>query len=150
MSVINKETMLLKNYINGEWVDAKGKDILDVPNPATGELLAKVPISSKEDVELAVSAANEAFKAWIVESEIATNIDEYEQAWKFKLSDNFNLGKKGLILQYGEYEIGPYVVGLPRLVIPYDQLNGIIQAKYLPESAKVSNAASDVAAKEMK
>jgi len=64
MSVINKETMLLKNYINGEWVDAKGKDILDVPNPATGELLAKVPISSKEDVELAVSAAKEAFKAW--------------------------------------------------------------------------------------
>ena len=107
-------------------------------------------IVEKDKLKQLDAKAYEAFKAWIVESEIATNIDEYEQAWKFKLSDNFNLGKKGLILQYGEYEIGPYVVGLPRLVIPYDQLNGIIQAKYLPESAKVSNAASDVAAKEMK
>ena len=64
MSVINKETVLLKNYINGQWVDAQGKETLDVPNPATGEILAKVPISSKEDVALAVSAAQEAFKTW--------------------------------------------------------------------------------------
>ena len=64
MSVINKETALLKNYLNGQWVEAKSKDTLDVPNPATGEILAKVPISSKEDVDLAVSAAKEAFKAW--------------------------------------------------------------------------------------
>lgn len=107
-------------------------------------------IVEKDKLKQLDAKAYEAFKAWIVESEIATNIDEYEQAWKFKLSDNFNLGKKGLILQYGEYEIGPYVVGLPRLVIPYDQLNGIIQAKYLPESTKVSNAASEVATKETK
>lgn len=64
MSVINKETTLLKNYINGQWVAAQGKDTLDVPNPATGKILAKVPISSKEDVDLAVSAAKEAFKTW--------------------------------------------------------------------------------------
>jgi hypothetical protein len=35
------------------------------------------------------------------------------------------LGEQGLILQYGEYEIGPYVVGLPRLVIPFDELQGV-------------------------
>ena len=64
MSVINKETLLLKNYINGQWVTAQGKDTLDVPNPATGEILAKVPISSKEDVDSAVSTAKEAFKTW--------------------------------------------------------------------------------------
>lgn len=64
MSVINKETLLLKNYINGQWVTAQGKDTLDVPNPATGEILAKVPISLKEDVDSAVSTAKEAFKTW--------------------------------------------------------------------------------------
>jgi malonate-semialdehyde dehydrogenase (acetylating) / methylmalonate-semialdehyde dehydrogenase len=64
MTVIKNETAVLKNYINGEWVDAQSTEALDVPNPATGEVLARVPISSKADVELAVSAANEAFKTW--------------------------------------------------------------------------------------
>ncbi|EOY5001067.1 RsiV family protein, partial [Acinetobacter baumannii] len=40
---------------------------------------------------------------------------------------------QGLILQYGEYEIGPYVVGLPRLVIPYDQLQEVLKEEYLPQ-----------------
>lgn len=64
MSVVNKETIILKNYINGQWVDALGDETLDVPNPATGEILAKVPISTKEDVDLAVSKAKEAFNSW--------------------------------------------------------------------------------------
>lgn len=64
MALIKEETAVLKNYINGEWVDAKGTDTMDVPNPATGETIVKVPISSIEDVNLAVKAANEAFKTW--------------------------------------------------------------------------------------
>ena len=76
--------------------------------------------------------AHEAFKVWVMESKLANSVDEYEQAWKFKLSNNFLLGDHGLILQYGEYEIGPYAVGLPRLVVPYDQLNTILKPEYLP------------------
>ena len=64
MTLIKKETAVLKNFINGEWVDARSPETLDVPNPATGETLARVPISSKEDVDLAVSSAYEAFKTW--------------------------------------------------------------------------------------
>ncbi|MEK3887337.1 CoA-acylating methylmalonate-semialdehyde dehydrogenase [Bacillus sp. FSL K6-3431] len=64
MTVINQEIAVLKNYINGEWVCAISADTLEVPNPATGEMLASVPISSKEDVDQAVRAANEAFKTW--------------------------------------------------------------------------------------
>ena len=107
-------------------------------------------IVEKDKLKQLDAKAYEAFKAWIVESEIATNVDEYEQAWKFKLSNNFNLDKKGLILQYGEYEIGPYVVGLPRLIIPYDQLQGILKAQYLPEATTQTTAASEVVTKESK
>lgn len=64
MTVIKNETEVLKNYINGEWVDAESTDTLDVPNPATREILARVPISSKEDVDKAVLAANKAFSIW--------------------------------------------------------------------------------------
>ncbi|RFU66754.1 CoA-acylating methylmalonate-semialdehyde dehydrogenase [Peribacillus glennii] len=61
---MNTTTKLLKNYINGEWVDAQTNQYQSVPNPATGEELAQVPISSKEDVDTAVQAAKEAFKSW--------------------------------------------------------------------------------------
>ncbi len=89
--------------------------------------------------------AHEAFKTWLIESKLANDVSEYEQAWKFKLSDNYYLSKQGLILQYGEYEIGPYVVGLPRLTIPYEQLQTILKKQYLPEFASeaVASAASE-------
>lgn len=64
MTVIKNETAVLKNYINGEWLDAESIETLDVPNPATSEIIARVPISSKEDVAKAVHAAKEAFQTW--------------------------------------------------------------------------------------
>ena len=54
----------LRNYVNGEWVPSSSDETEIVYNPATGEALAEVPLSNKEDVEKAVSAANEAFKTW--------------------------------------------------------------------------------------
>ncbi|MDF2857513.1 MAG: methylmalonate-semialdehyde dehydrogenase [Neobacillus sp.] len=64
MSVIKSETTVLKNFINGAWVSSTSGKTLDVPNPATNQLLTKVPISSREDVDLAVAAAKEAFAKW--------------------------------------------------------------------------------------
>ncbi|MFB0844105.1 CoA-acylating methylmalonate-semialdehyde dehydrogenase [Paenibacillus oleatilyticus] len=55
---------LLQNYIGGQWVDAtSGKEDI-VTNPATGEVLARVPLSSREDLDQAVRTAKEAFKQW--------------------------------------------------------------------------------------
>lgn len=86
--------------------------------------------------------AHDAFKVWVIDSKLAENVAEYEQAWKFKLTDNFYLGKQGLILQYGEYDIGPYVVGLPRLTIPYDQLKGVLKPQYFPAEMQVDQPAT--------
>ena len=57
-------TTTLKNFINGKWVNAKTEQYQPVPDPATGEELAKVPISTLEDVNAAVQSASEAFAAW--------------------------------------------------------------------------------------
>lgn len=57
-------TTVLKNYINGEWVDSKGKDVLDVINPATGKSITKVPAGSAIDIEDAAKAAHEAWPDW--------------------------------------------------------------------------------------
>lgn len=54
----------LQNFVNGQWVASTGTTLLDVKNPATGELLAKVPMSTARDVDDAVKAAAKAFPAW--------------------------------------------------------------------------------------
>jgi aldehyde dehydrogenase (NAD+) len=48
-------------YINGEWVDAAGQQMLDVINPATEEPVARIALGDASDVDKAVSAAKSAF-----------------------------------------------------------------------------------------
>ena len=58
-------TRLLDNYIGGQWTAAKSpSDVLDVTNPATGEVLARVPLSSAADLDAAIAAARAALPAW--------------------------------------------------------------------------------------
>jgi alpha-ketoglutaric semialdehyde dehydrogenase len=54
-----------KNYINGEWVGARSNQTIENRNPANrDELIGIFPASSKEDVELAIEAAREAYDGW--------------------------------------------------------------------------------------
>ncbi|MFC4777051.1 CoA-acylating methylmalonate-semialdehyde dehydrogenase [Paenibacillus sp. GCM10023252] len=55
---------VLRNYIGGQWAHAGGDRQDEVPNPATGEVLAYVPYSTAEDVKAAVAAAAEAYHEW--------------------------------------------------------------------------------------
>src|SRR5437870_8654710 len=50
-----------KMLIDGKWVDAASGKTFDTPNPATGEVLARVAEGDKEDIERAVRAARRAF-----------------------------------------------------------------------------------------
>jgi aminomuconate-semialdehyde/2-hydroxymuconate-6-semialdehyde dehydrogenase len=54
----------IKNYINGILIEPVGKTYIDNVNPATGEVYSLIPDSDERDVELAVSAAREAFHDW--------------------------------------------------------------------------------------
>ncbi len=54
----------VKNFIGGNPVAAEVEEELEVPDPATGELLGRVPLSGAEDVDRAVRAAAEAFETW--------------------------------------------------------------------------------------
>lgn len=107
---------------------------------------------SLDDILLPQQKANleklayQAFKIWVTDAKLADNMADYEKVWKFSLSNNFYLGQNGLILQYAEYEIGPYVAGLPRLEIPYAQLQSILKKQYLPATDQVAGAASEVKA----
>lgn len=54
----------IKNYVGGTSVDVESKEHLEVPDPATGELLGKVPLSSEADLDHAVQIAAQAFEEW--------------------------------------------------------------------------------------
>jgi malonate-semialdehyde dehydrogenase (acetylating)/methylmalonate-semialdehyde dehydrogenase len=54
----------LQPYINGQWQRSKSSDYQDVLNPATGDLLGRVPLAAADDVDSAVQAASQAFPEW--------------------------------------------------------------------------------------
>lgn len=55
---------MLKNYINGQWIESSGTESALIVNPATLEEYDRCPLGRALDVDRAVSAASEAFKSW--------------------------------------------------------------------------------------
>ena len=54
----------LANFIGGNFIAPTQQQYFDNCNPATGDVLCAVPDSTEEDVQLAVTAAQQAFPAW--------------------------------------------------------------------------------------
>ncbi|MGY0691982.1 CoA-acylating methylmalonate-semialdehyde dehydrogenase [Virgibacillus sp. FSP13] len=62
--MITSELKVMKNYIDDQWVESSCGEMETILNPATGEPIARVPLSSKEDVDQAVRAAKKAYPEW--------------------------------------------------------------------------------------
>ncbi len=54
----------LMNFIDGDWVQSHSDETLDIHNPATGEVIAQVPLSTADEVEAAINAAHAAYEDW--------------------------------------------------------------------------------------
>jgi acyl-CoA reductase-like NAD-dependent aldehyde dehydrogenase len=61
---VQSEIRELRQYVDGEWVDAAGGDTFDDLDPFTGEVVARVPDGGRADAHAAVEAAAAAFPAW--------------------------------------------------------------------------------------
>ena len=62
----NTTVAQVKLLIHGEWVDSQTSEWLDVVNPATQDVLAKVPLATPAEVKAAIDAAERAFHSWKV------------------------------------------------------------------------------------
>ena len=51
-------------FLNGEWRDSLSKETLEIINPATEEVIGKVSHARKEDLDLALKGAENAFNEW--------------------------------------------------------------------------------------
>jgi len=70
MSIKYPDTQL---FLNGEWRDALAKESLEIINPATEEVIGKVSHARKEDLDIALNAAEKAFNSW-------KNVSAYERS----------------------------------------------------------------------
>ena len=64
MTTLTATATKVPNYVNGRWVESNSKDWHDVTNPASGEILASVPMSTDAEVLAVIEAAHAAFPAW--------------------------------------------------------------------------------------
>jgi len=54
----------LSLYINGEFIEADGRQTQDVINPANRQVLGQLPHATEADLEEALQAADKAFQSW--------------------------------------------------------------------------------------
>lgn len=65
MTTATATDVLAKNFVNGEWVESKTTRIVERRNPAnTDDLVARVPLSTREEMKEAIAAAKVAAPAW--------------------------------------------------------------------------------------
>ncbi|MDX1803528.1 MAG: DUF3298 domain-containing protein [Alcanivorax sp.] len=72
--------------------------------------------------------AKQRHQQWLKQHKLGAS---FQQSWPFEKTDNFYLGDDGLTLQYNVYQLAPYAMGQPQLVIPYAQLDGILKPAYM-------------------
>lgn len=61
---VASDVRVLRNYVGGQWVDVNATETQEVRNPATDDVLARVPLSGPADVDAAVAAATAAYPSW--------------------------------------------------------------------------------------
>lgn len=91
---------LLQNFVGGSWQAATAGDSLEVNNPATSETLARVPLSSADEVNRAVAAAARAFDGW--RRTPPTERIQYLFAFKQKLEEQFDDLARTITMEAGK------------------------------------------------
>ncbi|CAA9397611.1 MAG: Malonate-semialdehyde dehydrogenase [inositol] [uncultured Rubrobacteraceae bacterium] len=117
----------VRNFIGGEWVEGNGRETEPVYDPATEEVIAETPLSTKEDVDRAVKAASAAFKDWA-----ATPVIQRIQVlfrYKMLLEENFEELRDLVTLENGKdakdaggevrrgIEVVEFACGMPSLLM---------------------------------
>ena len=55
-------------YINGEWVKSSSRELIEIENPSSEEIIGTISSGSREDIDLAVSSAKNAFQSFAFSS----------------------------------------------------------------------------------
>src|SRR6516225_8113376 len=93
-------TSAVRNYIRGEWCVSDSSEHLRFTNPATGEELGQVPLSTRKELYDAIEAASSAFVEWRCVP-VGTRIQYLFQLKKL-LEENFEDISKTVTMECGK------------------------------------------------
>jgi malonate-semialdehyde dehydrogenase (acetylating)/methylmalonate-semialdehyde dehydrogenase len=129
--------LLLRNFIGGKWTPARtiaaqgqSPSTLPVPNPATEELLAHVPLSGSADVDAAVRAARDAYPEW-AETPVTERV-RYLHLLRSALLDQRDPLIRQIVIENGKVyndaagefrralEVVDFAIGMPTLIAGYN------------------------------
>jgi malonate-semialdehyde dehydrogenase (acetylating)/methylmalonate-semialdehyde dehydrogenase len=65
MDVATDNHIDLRMRVGDKWVDSSQRETTAVVNPATGEVIAHVPVATADDAQAALQAASHAQRAWV-------------------------------------------------------------------------------------
>ena len=117
----------VRNFVGGRWEERDGRETEPVYDPATGQVIAETPLSSREDVDRAVKAAEVAFPEWS-----ATSVVQRTQVlfrYKMLLEDHFEELRDLVTLENGKdardaggevrrgIEVVEFACGMPTLLM---------------------------------
>jgi malonate-semialdehyde dehydrogenase (acetylating)/methylmalonate-semialdehyde dehydrogenase len=117
----------VRNFVGGRWEERDGRETEPVYDPATGRVIAQTPLSSREDVDRAVKAAEAAFPEWS-----ATPVVQRTQVlfrYKMLLEDHFEELRDLVTLENGKdardaggevrrgIEVVEFACGMPTLLM---------------------------------
>ncbi|WP_102348121.1 aldehyde dehydrogenase family protein [Bacillus sp. Marseille-P3661] len=88
-------SVLNKSYINGEWVEGKSENTLEITNPYDGSVIASVRLATKQQVEDAFTLASEAQKEW------AKSTVEERRAVLHKAAEYLNNNREEIVKTIG-------------------------------------------------
>ena len=95
----------LRNFVDGQYVDAAGESTSELINPSTGQVVATAPISSQEDVDAAYASAAKAF-----EGEWGESTPSERQSALLKFADALEARADDLIRLEGENTGKPHAL----------------------------------------
>jgi malonate-semialdehyde dehydrogenase (acetylating) / methylmalonate-semialdehyde dehydrogenase len=117
---------ILKNFINGRWVGSRSSSLLNVFNPADGQLLTSVPAGSGDDIADAAGKAHEAWSSWRntpatqriqylfrMKQILETNSDEIAEICTKECGKTFSESKAEIIRATENIEVA---CGIPKLM----------------------------------
>ncbi|RWS01997.1 hypothetical protein B4U79_08503 [Dinothrombium tinctorium] len=64
LAIQSRTIATTKLFIDGQFVESKSKEWIDLKNPATNEIVTRVPKATNDEMQAAVDAAKKAFKTW--------------------------------------------------------------------------------------
>jgi len=103
-------------WVNGEWIEAESKQVTEIRNPATGEVVDTVPRCGAKETQRAIDAAAAAFPAWSATSteERGRILMKAAEIVKAKMKDlaPWLTKEQGKPIRDAELEIGHFLHGL--------------------------------------